>query len=197
MKKTFLSAVVAGLLLASTASFAADAVSAPSFDYVQAVAENADIKDANGWGTEVSVSKTLGETFFVAGGWERANLDVADRDQIRVGLGARFALAPNTTLYGEAFGLHENVDFNHYQDLKDVNKWGYGFEAGLRTNLTDAVELRGAVLTERETRLDTEWVTYGVVGGQINLSQNLAAVVDVKFHDSNDVIYQGGLRLSF
>jgi len=196
MKKIF-TAVIAGLLLSAGCVYAADTKStSPSFDYVQVLAESQNLPVTNGYGVDVAGSKTLGDVFFATAEWERGNLNVATADQFRVGLGARFNLDQYTTAYGEAYALRENISFKDWTALKDANSWGYGLEAGLRHNISDLLEVRGAIETERVTR-DSAWTTYGVVGAQLNLTQNFAVVADAKFHSTTERVYQAGLRYSF
>lgn len=196
MKKNLLALTLVAGLMASASVFAADTVADPSFDYVQVLGQSRNLPVTNGYGVDVQASKTLGDTFFVAGEWDRANVNVATADEAKVGLGLRVPFLPGSNLYGEAFALHQNLNYKDWTYLKDRNSWGYGVQGGIRYNLTNQFEVRGGVETEKVNH-DSQWTTYGVVGGQFNLTQNLAVVADAKIHSSTDRIYQAGVRLSF
>jgi hypothetical protein len=190
--------LLAGLAFASASYAAPDAsgVLTPSFDYVEILATSTNLPVTNGYGAQIDVSKTLGETLFVTAEGDRANYSVAGADTIRAGVGLRTDLAPGLVGYGEVYGLHTNVNFKDYTNLKTLDSYGYGVEGGLRLQWNNAIELRGGLSTERLTAT-SGWTTYGTVGAQLNLTDNLAVVADARVHSTTDREYQAGLRLSF
>lgn len=198
MKNTLRSIFAATVLLASISSYADTTTdTSPSFNYVEVLAQSQDLPVTSGWGTQVDFSKTVGDVLFVTGEADRANLDIAGADTFRLGLGARTGeIVPGAVAYGEAYLLHANINFNNFTNLKTVDSYGYGFEGGVRYNLNPALEIRGGAATERLTETSA-WTTYGLVGAQLNLTENIAIVADAKIHSSTDRVYQAGLRLSF
>lgn len=200
MKNMFRYAVLAGILMASAsvyADIAASTDTSPSFNYVEVLAQAQDLPVTNGYGVQIDFSKTLGDVLFVTGEADRANLDIAGADTFRLGLGLRTGeIVPGAVAYGEAYLLHANINFNDFTNLKTVDSYGYGFEGGIRYNLNPALEVRGGAATERLTETSA-WTTYGLVGAQLNLTENVSIVADAKIHSSTDRIYQAGVRFSF
>lgn len=191
MKKLFvLFALVAGLFVAVNAS----AQTTPSFNYVQVAAQSQSFNSSNPVGFAVAGSKTLGDVLFVAASADRSNFTKGASTTLRAGLGAQLDFTNGVAAYGEAYALHAGV--SQTAQLKDLHSYGFGAEAGLRANLFGPLEVRGGVASEK-VAAKAGFVTYGLVGAQLNLTKNLAIVGDARYHDAIQHQYDVGVRLNF
>lgn len=192
--KRFLSTVllVMGLALGATA-MAAD--SQPSFNYLQVAAQSHDFTSSDPVGFQVVGSKTLGDVLFVTASGDRTNAQPnGSQSTYRAGLGARLEFANSAAAYGEVYALH--VGANQNPNFRDVHSYGFGAEAGVRANVWGPLELRGGVASE-EVAEHAGFVTYGLVGAQLNLTKSLAIVGDERYHSADQRQFDVGVRLNF
>ena len=197
MKYTFLSVALAGL---SMNAFAADSFSsAPSWDYVEAGYQVADIEDADDFepdGFTVAGSKAIGENFFLNAayrdlGEEQYGLDV-DISQLSAGLGYRYRATKSTDIFGvlsfERFDSEVSGPGGTYGDDDD----GFGAEVGVRSMIIDHLELSAAV---KHIELD-EGDTGFSVGANFYITPSFA--VGASYETQDDVDFVGAdLRYSF
>ena len=138
---------VALLLLSSVFATPAAFAETPHFNYVSGGYLNADLDgdDANGW--TLDGSKLLGDNFFVSGQYKTVGdsedgLDV-DLNWLSAGVGYRTAMSESTDFYGLV--TYENIETEVSYSGSDFSddENGYGLSAGVRSMLTDSIEIDG------------------------------------------------------
>lgn len=194
MKRILVAVLFASALLVGAGASAA--TTQPDFNFVQAAAQSQDFTAASPVGFQLNASKAVGDVLFVEGSAQRTYLHSAVVDtQFRAGAGAKLALTSNTAAYGEAYLIHASGNPN--QDLRSVTAYGYGFQAGIRSNVVGPLELRAGVATEKLNERANGFTTFGLVGAQINFTKSLALVGDARYHSQTDRQFDVGVRLSF
>ncbi len=158
MKRTII-AGIAGLL-----SFNASAA-APSWDFIKAGYVQIDIEEAGDFepkGFELQGFKAIGENFYLTGSYSQLSEDEydveVDLDSLSIGGGYRYGITQSTDVFTEITYEYENVevDYGYFSDDEDDN--GFGVAVGVRSMVTDSLELRGAVryidIVEDDTELE-------------------------------------------
>lgn len=147
MKNILIAVVAVFGLMVGTASAAE-----LSYDNVTVGVTHINVADSIGAVVQGSFSVT--DNVFLVGeaGYDYNNDLDGGLVQARFGVGTRLALAEGTDFYGTAYGLYGEVTQNHTNHVFDT--WGYGVEAGVRTLLTDTVELKLGASHERYNALD-------------------------------------------
>ena len=181
MKRTLL-ALALGVV--SINAFAA----APSWDYVQAGYVSTDFDDADidfkPSGFSLSGAKLLGENVFVTGTYSQQSDDIfgvdIDLDMASLGLGYRYGLTQNTDFFGVV--SYENIEISGAGESEDDN--GYGLTAGVRSIVTDSVELRGAI---RYLDIADDGDTFFVAGADYFFSPQFA--IGVSYETSSDLSF--------
>lgn len=173
--KKFLSAIVVAVAMLGSVS----AANAADFNYIQGsyAAQDVENRASDSWGVEVS--KEVGSKLYVLGSYEKGIDSDLRQGVAAVGAGFRTAVAQRADFYvqGEATTI--------VADRKDVEKYGYRAESGIRWQVADSWEMRGGVLASnlREAKLDAvEWRAYAGVEYALTKYVRLSATAEGK-HD--------------
>ena len=150
MKKNILLSTLLSAGLLTTGAVVAD--TAPNWNLVQASYQSMDIDEASALdftGFSFSGSKLLNDNVFVVANYSMLSdsykgTDI-DYDTFTVGAGYRYAL--NTTTDAFAILSYKNAKFkaSGNGESGDFSDNGYSLEAGIRSMVTDQVELTGAI----------------------------------------------------
>ncbi|XQF92615.1 outer membrane beta-barrel protein [Pseudoalteromonas espejiana] len=134
------------LFTAAVASPAALAES-PNFNYVSAGYLDGDIDgdDADGWTFDGST--LLGENFFLSGQYQTVGnsddgVDV-DFNWLSAGLGYRTAISASTDFYGLVTYENVEVEASYRGSSISDDENGYGLSVGVRSMVSDNIELDG------------------------------------------------------
>ena len=136
-------------ILLFTAAVASPAVLAesPNFNYVSAGYLNGDIDgdDADGW--TLDGSTLLGENFFLSGQYQTVGnsddgLDV-DLNWLSAGVGYRAAISASTDFYGLLTYENVEAEASYRGNSASEDENGYGLSIGVRSMLSDSIELDG------------------------------------------------------
>lgn len=119
----------------------------PSFNYVEAGYQEVDLDvsglDVDGDGWFVSGSFEIGDDWFAFIGYSDTGFDFnVDLTQLNVGLGWRTGISDSTDVFASAAYIDAEVDAPGVSGFDDS---GYGVSVGIRSNVTDLIELYGAI----------------------------------------------------
>jgi opacity protein-like surface antigen len=161
MKKVVL---VSALLLSMGSIQAAESV---RWDSASLSYQSVDVEGDKLTGFGVSGTKLIGEDFFIAGSYSSVSDDVdifgskidVDFNTLSVGLGYRHAISNKIDLFGifSYQDMEVKASFQGESDSESEN--GYGLEAGVRSLVTENIELSGSlsyvdIADESETGFD-------------------------------------------
>ncbi len=146
-KKRFLVALTG--LLGISANAVADVE--PDFSYVEAgmAKQNFDNSDFSPVGFNVGTSVVFSDALYGIASFTSTSDDIQDVDidliDSSVGFGVRFAVSNLTAVYSELRYETKEVEFREDRDTGKVDGDGYSLAVGMRTNLTESLELDGKV----------------------------------------------------
>lgn len=165
-----------------------------SYDNVTVGVTHINVMDSVG--VVVQGSKLVTDNVFLVGevGYDFNNDVDLGVLQARFGVGGRYALADRTDLYGTVYAVYGEALYNHTNHLLDT--WGYGAEAGVRTLLTDAVELKAGVSHERYNALDFS-DNYLNVSGSYHFNDAFAGTVGVRHSMDGGYQAMAGVQFKF
>lgn len=134
--KTMISSLAATTLLSAALSSSALAAS-PKWRFVEGGYTNAEIGRADFDGLNVGGKYLFNNNFFVSGEYDMLDESGTDLDLLTLGGGYRLPINSFTDAY---FGVnYERVELENYDDS------GYSVDAGVRSMLTEQVELLGEI----------------------------------------------------
>jgi len=174
-----------------------------SYTYVQGGYQRIDIDDdfigsIDGDGFGLGFSFEVGENFFIAGSYGTAELDTdaffgltVDYDQTDIGLGYHGAVSDKTDFYGILSWVKAEASISGFASEDDD---GYGLTVGLRSMVTDKVELEGHI--GYVDLGDSGDGTAVGVGALYAFTPNFAAGATVDF-DEDVTTYGIGARVYF
>lgn len=119
-----------------------------SYNYVQAGWETVDLdvsggSDVDGDGFGVGGSFEVGDDFFIGASYGKADFDGGvDLTALQVGFGWHTGLSDKTDFVASLSYVEGEVDAPGFGSFDDS---GYGASIGVRSNVSDAVELFGAI----------------------------------------------------
>ena len=139
--------VLASALLLSLGT--AQAAESPRWNSASISYQSVDIDGDKLTGFAVSGSKLLGEDFFVVGSYGNASDDIEgiefDFNTLSVGLGYRYAISQNTDFFGVVSYEDVEVEVSYQGNSESVSDNGYGLRVGIRSMLSEKVELSGSL----------------------------------------------------
>ena len=163
------------LILATAVLCAAGAVHAaesPEWNYVGVNYQDLDVYSTSVDGFGLTGSVLLGENVFLTGDFSQTSGSGMDLDWLSAGVGYKFDVSPTTDLYGAI----------SYEDFGgDASETGYGLTAGVRSMITESIEL-GAALEHLDV-VDTE--TGASVSGKYYFSDKFS--VGATFGSMGDI----------
>lgn len=173
MKNIFRAILLAASMIGMTVANAAD------FNYVEAsyAAQDVQNRSADSWG--VAFSKEVGSKLYVLGSYEKGIDSDLRQGVAAVGVGFHTPVATAADIYAQVEAT------TVVADRKDVEKYGYRAESGIRWQVADSWEMRGGVLASnlREAKLDAvEWRAYAGVEYALTKYVRLSATAEGK-HD--------------
>ncbi|AXR07448.1 outer membrane beta-barrel protein [Salinimonas sediminis] len=181
-------------------AFAADMFSAgPSWDYVEAGYQQAEIDDAGDFepkGYALAASKAIGENFFLKANYsdlseEESGLDT-DLSQFSAGVGYRYSATKTTDVYGVVSFERIEIEASAFGESVEADDDGFGIEAGIRSMIIDQLELSAAVKHIEMDEGDT-----GFVAGA-NFYITPAIAVGASYEMRDDIDFLGAdIRYSF
>ncbi|BCO17245.1 MULTISPECIES: outer membrane beta-barrel protein [unclassified Alteromonas] len=175
-------ALAVALSVASAGAFAA----APAWDFVQGSYVITDFDESDFSyepdGFAFSGSKLVTDDVFVTAEYSMQEDDIlgidVDLDMLTIGLGYRYAWSEKTDLFGIV--SYEDVELSGSGQSADED--GFGLTAGVRSMVTDNIEVRGAV---KYIDLDEDDDTSVLVGADYFLSPMFA--VGLSYETSDDL----------
>lgn len=184
-------AVLVSALLLSFGS--AQAAESPRWDRVSASYQSVDVGSETLTGFGVSGSKLIGDDFFVTASYAKASDDVdvmgtnldLDFNTLSAGLGYRYAIAKNSDVFGVV--SYEDIEFKmSAQGVSDkTSDNGYGLTAGIRSMVSDKIELIGAV---QYVDIADDSETAFSVSGLYNFTEQFSAGLGYTKSDDVDTI---------
>ena len=121
----------------------------PSYNYLQAGYQKVEIDlggilgDVDGDGYQLSGSFEIGDSAYFFAGYSSASFDFdIDADQIEAGIGYHHGMSSNTDFYANVAYVKAEVDVG---GVGSADEDGYGVAIGIRSNVSDAVELEVSV----------------------------------------------------
>lgn len=171
--------------------FAALAAS-PGYNYAEAGYVRVDFDGGptvGGFGVDGSFA--LGERFHVIAGHSRLTRRSFTADSSAIALGYNHALTGETDLVARAGFVHGRVKLFGISASDD----GWLAQAGVRSMVTDTVELNGFITHVNVGTVDGSETSVGI-GGVYFLTLNLGISAGVDFSD-DETSYALGLRFSF
>ena len=188
MKKLF-SVLLLALTLVGAPAMAQQ--SATNWTYAEVTYSASDVEDRSFDSYSVGGSLALGEHLFVQGAYTNGLDTDLEAGAASVSAGLRDALTSKTDLYGKVTGSVL------VSDRKSQEKYEYTAEAGLRSQVTDTLELRGGVIAGNLRDQSWDSITWlGTAGAELALTKNLRLGADVRGKDGW-LEGQLGLRLYF
>lgn len=184
-------ALIAGLAIGCAPAKAADWTYASiGYTYTDAK-DKVTNRRASGDGVIGEISYAVTDWMFVQGRLEKSADADFDTSVAGLSLGLNKSLDDRTDIYGKVSAT------SVVENRRDLNKYGYEFETGVRAQITERFELRGGVIaTElRSQRLDS--VRYlGTAGVEFALTPSIRLAADVR---GKDGLFEGqaGVRLYF
>ena len=167
------------ILLAASMIGSVSAANAADFNYIQGsyAAQDVENRASDSWGVEVS--KEVGSKLYVLGSYEKGIDSDLRQGVASVGVGFHTPVATAADIYAQVEAT------TIVADRKDVEKYGYRAESGIRWQVADSWEMRGGVLASnlREAKLDAvEWRAYAGVEYALTKYVRLSATAEGK-HD--------------
>ena len=167
-----------------------------SYNYFQGGYASADIDDdgftgnIDGDGWFIGGSAALTDNFFMYGDYTSLGLDYdIDYDELELGIGYNYSLGENTDfvaglsyIKGEAKAMGMSADDD-----------GYGVRLGLRSKLSDMIEVEGGI---EYADTDEGSSTALVAGILFDVADNIAIGVGAGW-DDDVTIYNAGIRFYF
>ena len=120
----------------------------PSYNYVQAGYQSVNLDlgggfDVDGDGYGLGGSFEIGESMFVFASYGTTGFDFdVDLNQLQAGLGYHVGLTDNTDFFATLGYVAAEVEAPGFQSVDDS---GYGATIGVRSNVTDLIELFGDI----------------------------------------------------
>ncbi len=185
-------AVLLAIFLAAPAK-----ADSPSYNFIQAGYQSIEIDigagfDVDGDGYGLGGSFEIGDNMFAFASYATADFDFGvDLNQLQAGLGYRLGLTDNTDFFASLAYVDAEVEASGFGSVDDS---GYGATIGVRSNVSDLIELFGEVA----------YVDFGsggdstAVGGGIwfNLTDSFALGLGAAF-DDDVTSYGASARLYF
>ena len=131
------------LVLFTVPAFAADL----NYNYVEAgyqqINLDDDLVDVDGDGFAIGGSFELGENWFIAASYSKADFDFGiDLDQLAVGFGYHVGISNNVDFYGSLSAIRAEVSAAGFGSADED---GFGATIGVRGMVSDSVELNGSI----------------------------------------------------
>ncbi len=129
--------------------FAAPAMAdTPSFNFFQAGYQAVDLdvgggQDVDGDGWTLGGSYELSDEWFVYAGYSDTGFDFrVDLTQLQAGVGWKSDISNNTNVFARASYVNAEVDAPGFNSFDES---GFGLGVGIRSNVTDLIELYGEI----------------------------------------------------
>jgi hypothetical protein len=143
--------VLASALLLSISS--AQAAESVRWDSASISYQSVDVTGTKLTGFGVSGTKLLGEDFFITGSYSSVSdeLDTygskvdLDYSRLSAGVGYRHAIYNNTDVFGIVSYQDWELDTSSRYESQGASDNGYGLQVGIRSLVTENIELSGAV----------------------------------------------------
>ncbi|MCW8090459.1 outer membrane beta-barrel protein [Alteromonas sp. ASW11-130] len=192
-RKRFLAvlAAIAGFSTHSTANVE------PDFSYVEGGIVKSDVEDTafSPIGFSISGSAVFTDMLYGVVQYKSTSDDIGsidlDYNETTLGLGARFMLTNSTVAYTEL--AHEAKEFEYSGNFEDVDGNGFSLSAGIRTNVTESLELDGK-LSYQDVEDDSDTIVK--LAANYYFNANVAVGVSYTLLEKQDTFMLNG-RYSF
>jgi hypothetical protein len=182
MNKKLLASAILSVLsfgtMADTPSFDKIEVGFSSFDF------DLGVGDIDGF--ELKGSKEINDNFYVAGDYSKLSENGYSYSLTTVGVGYKNDISTSSTFFAE-------LDYAKIDADGGVDADGYELTSGIRSMLTNKVELMAAI---EYADIDGNDTTSLVLGSAYNLTDNFALYADYKY-ESELSRYGVGVRFNF
>ena len=162
----------------------------PGYSYAQLAWQSIEIDDTSvdGDGFSISGSMEIAEHWHLIAGYVDFGLDFGiDLEELAFGGGYHTDISPNTSAFFNAAWITADAGANGFAS---VDESGFGLSAGIRSYITETIELGGAI---NHTDLGNGLDGTSVSGSAwYSLTNNFAAGLMVEFDDDATVFGIGG-----
>jgi len=196
MKNTLLSIALISASLSSSVladshiSGETSTVASPNWNYIQGSYASADATGFDLSGVAVNGSRLIGDNFFLMAGYSLLSDDVSGFDfdldyaELSLGLGYRYAVNSSSDVYVAVSYEDRALETSGggFRDKDSVN--GYGVQVGLRSLVTDNIELSGSL---GMVSIDSESDTVFGLGANYFFNESFSAGVGYSSSDDIDI----------
>jgi len=159
----------------------------PTYDYIEVGYSSFDFDGVPALtGFEIKGSHSLSDSFYVAGDHASVSKNGFDFSLTTVGLGFKMDVTDNASFFTELDYANINADGGLDED-------GYELTAGIRSMLTEKLELKAAV---EYLEIDNDDTTSFVFGAAYEINDSFAVYADYKLESDVDRIGLG-VRFNF
>ncbi|MET1255904.1 porin [Aliikangiella maris] len=183
MKKTLIALAISGISMTSMATFA----ESPSFNFVELGYTQIDIDDVpfDPDGFELDLNFELNENFYLSADYAKVDEMSTELKMSNIGFGFKSDISDSTAFFAQ-------IDWSKI-DAGEIDEDGYKVSTGVRSNVTNHLELTAAY---EYLDIDDDSSNFFLFGAAYKMSDNVSMYADYKLESDMDQM-SVGVRYSF